>query len=216
MKSDLAFFDLDHTILSTSSGRVMFKGSYDHGLIGKKEIRRAILVNLLYRLGIITPHEAVSRWMKWYRGMSVERIAPIVSEWTEELRGLVRSGARQEIMRLRESGARTVILSASPTFICEEMKKELGMDDVLCTELEVIDGRITGNLKGPYCHGPGKLDRARQYCRDRGFSMETAYYYADSIADLPVLEAVGIPVCVTPDRKLEKVTRARGWKIVRW
>ncbi len=216
MNTKLAFFDLDHTILSTSSGRIMFKGSYKHGLIGKKEIRRAILINLLYQFGIISPEDAVVRWMKWYRGMSVKTIAPIAAEWTEELKGLVRQNAREEIRRHRESGTRTVILSASPTFICAEMKKELGMDDVLCTDLEVVDGRLTGNLKGSYCHGMGKLERARQYCRDRGFAMETAYYYADSIADLPVLEAVGNPVCVTPDRKLERMARRRGWKIVRW
>jgi len=216
VKNDLAFFDLDHTILSTSSGRIMFKGSYRHGLIGKREIRRAVLVNILYQLGIISAQNAVSRWMKWYRGMSVEAIAPIAAEWIEELKGLVREGAREEIRRHRVNGTRTVILSASPTFICEELRKYLGMDDILCTELEVEDGRLTGNLKGSYCHGMGKLDRARRYCRDNGYAMETAYYYADSIADLPVLEAVGNPVCVTPDRKLERTARKRGWKIVRW
>jgi HAD superfamily hydrolase (TIGR01490 family) len=216
VNKNLAFFDLDHTILSTSSGRIMFKGSYKHGLIGKKEIRRAILINIFYRLGIIAPGDAVSRWMKWFRGMSVVTLAPIVAEWIEELKGLVREGAREEIRRYCESGTRTVILSASPAFICEEMKKALGMDDVLCTELEVIDGRLTGNLRGSYCHGMGKLERARQYCRDHGFSLENSYYYADSIADLPVLEAVGNPVCVTPDRKLERTARKRGWKIVRW
>ncbi len=212
----VAFFDLDHTILSTSSGRIMFKGSYEHGLIGKKEIRNAIFINMLYRLGIITPEEAVSRWMKWYRGMSIDDMAPVATEWIKELTGLVRGGAREEIRRHCDSGALTVILSASPSFICEEMRKALGMDDILCTELEVVDGRLTGSLKGSYCHGRGKLERARQYCRDRGFTLETAYYYADSIADLPVLEAVGNPVCVTPDRKLARTARRRGWKIVRW
>ncbi|MBP7736925.1 MAG: HAD family hydrolase [Spirochaetes bacterium] len=212
----IAFFDLDHTILSTSSGRVMFKGSYEHGIIGKKEVRRGILINILYRLGIISPHDAVSRWMKWYAGISVETIAPIAAEWIHELKGMVREGARKEIDRHREKGGRTVILSASPTFICEEMRKHLAMDDILCTELEVVDGLLTGNLKGNYCHGPCKLDRAIQYCSDYGFDLKEAYYYADSFADLPVLEAVGNPVCVTPDGKLERVARRRGWRIARW
>ncbi len=212
----VAFFDLDHTIVNTSSGRVMFKGSRDHGIIGRKEIRKAIAINALYRFGIITPHDAVSRWMKWYGGMSVEAIAPIANEWIDELKGLVRDDAREEIQRHRDGGARTVILSASPTVICKEMKKVLGMDDVLCTELEVVDGRLTGKLKGCYCHGREKLDRAIRYCREKGFVLKDAYYYADSIADLPVLEAVGNPVCVTPDRKLERVARRRDWKIVWW
>jgi phosphoserine phosphatase len=90
------------------------------------------------------------------------------------------------------------------------------MDDVICTELEFIDGRFTGNLKGSYCHGREKLSRARRYCLDQDVSMKDSYYYADSINDLPVLEEVGIPVCVTPDKKLELIAMKRGWRISRW
>lgn len=212
----IAFFDLDNTILSTSSGRIMFKGSYDHGIIGRKEIRKGLFINILYRLGIISAEVAVTRWLKWYGGMSIETITPIAAAWIEELKGLVREDARMEIRRQRENGARTVILSASPTFICEALRMHLGMDDVICTELEVADGCLTGRLMGSYCHGYRKLERALAYCRAMNASLKSACYYADSIADLPVLEAVGNPVCVTPDRKLERAARKRGWKIVWW
>lgn len=211
-----AFFDLDHTILSTSSGRIMFRGSFERGIIGKKEIRKGILINLLYRVGLMSAGAAVGRWMRWYRGLELAEVEPLGAEWADTLMEFVRDKAREEVAFHRDRGALTVILSASPAFICERMKAHLGMSDIICTELEVEAGRLTGRLKGEYCHGKEKHVRARDYCTERGLGMEDAYYYADSIDDLPVLDAVGFPVCVTPSRSLERIALKRGWKIVRW
>jgi HAD superfamily hydrolase (TIGR01490 family) len=211
-----AFFDLDHTILSISSGQIMFKSSYEHGIIGRADIVKAIFINFLYRSGMMSPEGAIERWLMCYRGMSDEMFAPITADWAEELKRFIREDARKEVKLHANNGARTVILSASTTAFCEQTKKVLGMDDIICTELEVIDGIFTGKMKGRYCYGPEKLVRARQYCRERGLSMEDSFYYADSIADLPVMEAVGTPVCVTPDKRLEREALKRGWKISQW
>jgi HAD superfamily hydrolase (TIGR01490 family) len=211
-----AFFDLDHTILSISSGQIMFKSSYEHGIIGRKDILKAIGINFLYRTGIISPEEAIKQWLICYRGMSVEMFAPIYLEWAEELKRFIREDARKEVRLHMNNGARTVILSASTTAFCELTRNVLGMNDVICTELELINGVFTGKMKGRYCYGPEKLVRARQYCHEQGLHMEDAYYYADSIADLPVMEAVGTPVCVTPDKRLEREALKRGWKISHW
>jgi HAD superfamily hydrolase (TIGR01490 family) len=211
-----AFFDLDHTILSISSGLIMFKSSYEHGIISRIDILKAMLFNLLYRTGFMSPEGAAKRWLMSYRDMSVEMFAPIAAEWAEELKRYIRDDVRTEMLNHKNNGARTVILSASTTAFCELTKNELGMDDVICTELELVDGILTGRMKGRYCYGREKLVRARQYCHDQGLRMEDAYYYADSIADLPVMEAVGTPVCVTPDKRLEREALKRGWKINHW
>jgi HAD superfamily hydrolase (TIGR01490 family) len=211
-----AFFDLDHTLLSISSGQIMFKSSYEHGIIGRADIFKAICINFLYRTGMMSPEGAVGRWLMCYRGMSVEMFTPIYLEWGEELKRFIREDARKEVRLHMDRGARTVVLSASTTAFCEQTKKVLGMDDVICTELEVIDGIFTGTMKGRYCYGPEKLVRARHYCRERGLRMEDAFYYADSIADLSVMEAVGTPVCITPDKRLEREALKRGWKISQW
>jgi HAD-superfamily subfamily IB hydrolase, TIGR01490 len=212
----IAFFDLDHTILNTSSGRFVFRESYRHGIIGRKELFKALLFTVLYRLGIMNEESIIKRWLGWYRGISIEAFAPIASDWVKELQSVIRNDARKEVQLHRDNGGRTVILSASTTFFCEQVKNALGMDDVICTELEVIDGRLTGNLKGRYCHGREKLLRARRYCLTQGVDMKDCYYYADSINDLPMLEEVGIPVCVTPDKKLERIAMKQGWRISRW
>lgn len=211
-----AFFDLDHTILNTSSGNIMFKGSYEHGIIGRRQIVSSLGTIMLYRVGLMSAETAVRRWMRWYRGIEVDEIRPLAAEWAETLKGCVRADAFREIGRHRDRGARTVILSASPTFICERMRDYLRMDDILCTELEIVDGRLSGDLKRNYCHGREKLNRALRYCQETGQSMKDAWYYADSLADLPVLEAVGNPVCVTPDPRLMRAARKRGWQVERW
>ena len=212
----VAFFDLDHTILRISSGRIMFKSSYEHGIIGRMDIVKALLFNFLYRTGMMSPEGVVEHWLMCYRDMSVEIFAPITAEWADELKRFIRNDARKEILHHKHNGARTVILSASTTAFCELTKNILAMDDVICSELELIDDIFTGKMKGRYCYGPEKLVRARQYCQEQGLRMEDAYYYADSIADLPAMEAVGTPVCVTPDKKLEREARKRGWKISYW
>ena len=212
----VAFFDLDHTILNISSGQLMFRGSREHKLIGRKEIFEAIIMTILYRMGILSAESAIERWLRWYKGMTVEMMQPIAVYSADKLKGSIRNDARREIKFHQDNGALTVILSASTAYFCDQIKTELQMDDVICTELEIIDDRFTGKMIGRYCYGTEKLIRARQYCKDKGLRMEDTFYYADSISDLPVFESVGFPVCVTPEKKLEKIALKRGWKINIW
>ncbi|OHD67316.1 MAG: hypothetical protein A2W19_02610 [Spirochaetes bacterium RBG_16_49_21] len=212
----VAFFDLDHTILSTSSGRIIVRSLYHHGIISRKQIRRALFLSFIYRTGLLPAEAAVARWTKWFKGISYKIIEAYSAEWLKELKPLIREGARREIELHRSNGGSTVILSASPAFICDPIKNFLMMDDVICTELEIMDGRLSGRLKGRYCYGKEKLVRAERYCREGGHRMAEAYYYADSINDLPVLESVGNPVCVSPDDRLARAARSRGWKIETW
>jgi len=211
-----AFFDLDHTIINTSSGRVMFRGSIERGLLRKRHARAALAFAILYRLGLMSADAAVQRWLSWYAGMPANRIDLFADEWTDEIKRFIREDARREIERHRKDGGLTVILSASPSFICERIRGHLGMDDILCTEFETEGGVLTGRMRGAYCYGPEKLSRARAYCESRGLSLDGAWYSADSRSDIHVLEAVGNPVCVSPDAKLARIAKQRGWRIVLW
>jgi len=211
-----AFFDLDHTILNTSSGKIIVRSLYNHGLISRKKIRRAMILSKIYRIGLLGAQTAVARWTKWFRGISLASIESFSSEWFDELKLLIREEARKEILFHKNRGGSTVMLSASPEFICSRIGAHLMMDGVICTELEAVDGKLSGRLKGKYCYGKEKLVQARQYCDESGQSLADAYYYADSINDLPVLESVGNPVCVSPDAQLGKIARSKGWRVETW
>ena len=87
----------------------------------------------------------------------------------------------------------------------------------MASELEVgADGRLTGRPLDPLCYGVGKVSRTRLLAEKLGFDLGEATFYSDSITDLPLLECVGTPVVVSPDRRLLRLSKQRGWRIERW
>ena len=92
-----------------------------------------------------------------------------------------------------------------------------GIEHIVTSELEVgSDGRLTGRPVDPLCYGAGKVERTRVLAQKLGFELAEATFYSDSITDLPLLEVVGTPVAVSPDRRLLRVAKQRGWRIEWW
>ena len=96
------------------------------------------------------------------------------------------------------------------------MARELGIDHVVCSELEVVDGRFTGQPVEPLCYGEGKITRARVLLDEYGIGFDKVSFFSDSITDLPLLAEVDVPVAVNPDRRLLRAARARGWQVQSW
>ena len=88
------------------------------------------------------------------------------------------------------------------------------MTDGIGTVSEVADGRYTGALSGPFCYGDGKVEAITALAQWEGFDLQQCYAYSDSISDVPMLEAVGHPVAVNPDAKLERIARRHNWPVV--
>jgi phosphoserine phosphatase len=104
------------------------------------------------------------------------------------------------------------IVSSSPEEVVRPLADRLGADGVVATRAESIDGRYTGKLEF-YCYGERKAEEIRRLAADEGLGLERSYAYSDSITDRPMLEAVGNPVAVNPDRELRRLAGQRGWKI---
>ena len=90
------------------------------------------------------------------------------------------------------------------------------LDDIICSDLEVVNGLYTGKSVGAYCFREEKAVRLKDYCEKNNSAPELSWYYGDSIDDLPALDIVGNPVCVNPDKKLLKVARQKGWRVYEW
>ena len=69
---------------------------------------------------------------------------------------------------------------------------------------------------GKLCFGEQKIVSLKKFCDENDFKLDETYYYADSISDSPVLEAVGHPICVEPDRRLTAMAKKKGWTIADW
>jgi putative phosphoserine phosphatase/1-acylglycerol-3-phosphate O-acyltransferase len=116
----------------------------------------------------------------------------------------------------RARGHLVTIISASTPGVVGPVASHLGVKEYLCSRLEVADGSFTGKVIEPACYGAGKVYWAEQYASGHGASLGESHFYSDGFSDLPLLERVGHPVAVNPDRRLLGLARARGWPIERF
>ncbi len=216
-KSYFAFFDLDHTLISAVSGSELVKGAYQKSLLNKADLLNAIYLSLLYKFRLVDPVIAISKMGRWVKGVSVKDLEKLCSWVTREvLIPSLYNEAREEIRIHINKNAGLVILSSTLAPVANIMSEYLGMDDNLCSELEAANGILTGRPVGAFCFGEEKAVRMKQYCEKNNSRLEDAWYYGDSISDLPALSIVGHPVCINPGKKLERVARKNGWKIYYW
>ncbi len=109
-----------------------------------------------------------------------------------------------------------ILVTGSIDFIIAPLASAIGATGILAAGLERRDGRFTGELTGPPVGTEEKARRMRQYADANGIDLALSHAYGDSSADLPMLEAVGFPHAVNPDRKLAAKARQRGWPIHHW
>jgi len=213
----IAFFDLDQTITSAISGKALAIAAYRHGHLSNRNVAYGVLLSLIYRSQIPDPYKIVENMIGWVKGMPVAIMNELCTEVSiNVLLPCVYKEAVAEIEFHKRQDAKIVILSSSLKPICLEIAKKLKIDDIICSDLEIKNGLLTGLPVGRICFGDEKAIRLQAYCVANGFSMASAWYYGDSISDLPALSKVGNPVCINPDYKLKKSAKLRGWKILKW
>ena len=100
--------------------------------------------------------------------------------------------------------------------MAELLAHVLGFDGGIGSRSEVVDGVYTGRAGGPFTYREGKAEAIRELAEREGIDLAQSYAYSDSESDLPMLRAVGHPVAVNPDRALEKIARAEGWRVMRF
>ena len=114
----------------------------------------------------------------------------------------------------RENGGALILLSSATSLICEPVSKHLQLDEVISTHLETVQGKLTGFTQGNLVYGKEKRVQMQSFCEKNNYEPADAFYYGDSHTDFHVMEAVGNPVAVAPDKRLLKIAKARGWTVV--
>jgi HAD superfamily hydrolase (TIGR01490 family) len=215
--SYIAFFDLDRTIGSAISGNALTRRAYKKGLMSRSDMIRAIYLSLGYKIGIINPEKIINEMVGWVKGLPEDTISQLCMEvFNEVLLPSFFPEINNEIEFHKKNNAKLVVLSSSLAPICRYTVKHLKMDDIVCSELEVKNGILTGFPVRPLCFGVEKAVRLKEYCEKNNSNPKDCWYYGDSISDLAVLTAVGFPVCVNPDKKLLKTAKKNGWRIEKW
>lgn len=212
-----AFFDLDKTIIATSSAFAFGKEFFNNGLISRQEALEISLAKANFMLRGQSSEKMDSTrdtLAEMVAGWSVDEIQRIT---TETMRTVVTPAiyaeARELIRDHHAAGRSVIIISASASILVEPIARELGVDTVVATEMEVEDGVLTGNVSR-YLKGPAKADAVLSFAAEHGFDLKESYAYSDSATDIPMLELVGHPVAVNPDRGLKKHAMSHGWQVL--
>jgi HAD superfamily hydrolase (TIGR01490 family) len=212
-----AFFDLDKTVIAKASiaafGRPFRRG----GLISRRTVLRAVVGQLIY-LQFGADEQRLARiresMLALTKGWDRDRVREIVRETLlETIEPLIYNEALELMEEHRLAGDRVYLVSAAPEEIVLPLAEMLGVDGTISSRGEVDeDGRYTGRMAF-YAHGPAKAEAMRQVADQGGIDLALSSAYSDSATDLPMLEAVGHPVAVNPDRSLARTARERGWEI---
>jgi HAD superfamily hydrolase (TIGR01490 family) len=216
---EAAFFDLDKTVIAKASLVAFGRPLYDAGMISRVVILRALWSNLLFHyLGADENRirKFRSSALRMTRGWDQALVSAIVRDaLVEVIEPIVYAEALDLIQEHQREGRRVFLVSASPEEIVAPLAQFLGVDEAIASRAELdADGRYTGEVEF-WSYGPYKAEAILQVAERYGIDLDRSYAYSDSGTDLPMLEVVGHPVAVNPDRDLARVARDRGWDI-RW
>jgi len=175
---------------------------------------------IIRRLRLISEAAFRRPWaahLAWYmRGYSLSKAEEV---WDWVVSEYVQRHWRKDVCKIldhhRDEGDLVVLVSGGPLPLLRHIGAQIGADHVIGTEFEVRDGHFTGKACEPICIDEDKAVLAKDYLeRNRvNADLTASFAYADSISDLPLLEMVGHPVAVYPDKSLKAVALARGWGI---
>jgi len=193
------------------------KPFFNQGLLNRRAVLKSSYAQFLFLMSG-ADHDQMDRMRSYVTSMcagwDVEQIKSIVNETLHDIVDpLVFAEAADLIADHRLCGRDVVVVSASGEEIVAPIARALGATHAMATRMVVEDGKYTGAVAF-YCYGEGKAAAVRELAAHEGYSLEHCYAYSDSSTDLPMLEAVGHPAVVNPDRALRKEATARGWRIL--
>src|SRR5437763_11071579 len=214
---EAAFFDLDKTVIARASMVPCGRPCYRHGLITRRLLMRGLWGQLVY-LYLGADEERLARMresvLTLTKGWQQSQVRRIVREaLTDVVTPIIYAEALELIEEHRVAGRRVFIVSASPSEIVEPLANYLEVDEAIASRARSDDeGCYTGEMAF-YAYGEEKAVAMPEVADREGIDLAASRAYSDSATDLPMLEAVGHPVVVNPDRALLKAARERGWEI---
>lgn len=212
-----AFFDLDKTVIAKASLAAFRRPLRRGGLLTRRLVLRVVITHLVYlHLGADEQRMAGIREavLTITKGWDRQVVRDIVRDaLLETLEPIIYAEALQLMQEHRAQGHRVYLVSASPEEMVEPLAELLGADGAVASRAEIdTEGRYTGQMAF-YASGATKVEAITTLARRHGIELSSSWAYSDSATDLPMLEAVGHPVAVNPDRALGRVARDRGWEV---
>ena len=212
----LAIFDLDNTLLGGDSDYLWGRFLCEKGIVdGRKYDRENLRFYEEYKAGTLDIYEFLRFSLRplsehdmatlagWHQQFMKEKIEPIMLPKAAAL-----------LQKHRAQGHYLLIITATNRFVTEPIANALGVDELLATDPEIVNGRYSGGVSGVPCFQQGKVTRLEQWLQHTGNNLAGSYFYSDSRNDIPLLEMVENPVAVDPDETLEDHAISKGWPVI--
>lgn len=212
----LAIFDLDNTLLNGDSDHAWGEFLVQQGIVDADVYKQAndhfyeqyqqggldILEYLAFALKPLAENSK-AQLDEWHRLFMQDMVQPMMLD-----------KAAQLLKKHRDAGDYLLIITATNRFVTEPIAKALGVDEILATDPEFIDGAYTGKVAGTPCFQDGKVTRLNAWLENNDFDLQGSHFYSDSHNDLPLLEMVDHPVAVDADEILTRHAQSQGWPII--
>jgi HAD superfamily hydrolase (TIGR01490 family) len=213
-----AFFDLDRTLLDMNSSTLWAKHELLKRSISLRQFGRVLLWNALYHLSLIDIETAYKEALAHYRGRPYDDLEEETRQWfARDVAHHLRPGAGRALREHRAKGHQLVLLTSASAFAARAARDTWELDDFLSNDFLTDDrGNLDGSFIAPLCYGTGKVQRARAWAKEHEVDLRQSYFYTDSYSDAPMLRQVGKPHVVSPDPRLSREARQRGWPILQW
>ncbi|MFE0800392.1 HAD-IB family hydrolase [Streptomyces sp. NPDC058812] len=220
-----AYFDFDGTLIRGHSALAFCRNRLRHGEWPAEAWRAltsappARIVSDLLRARSGVENHAAARLgaaaaAHWH-GKPAEALSELSERvFAEEIVPRISRDAWMLVRAHQAQGHTVAIATAASRPQAEPLARALGVD-LLCTPVEVTDGRIDTRRPAPLCAGTAKLAAVRAHATEHGAHLSQSFAYCDGYEDLPLLENVGRPRAVNPKEALAKVAHAMGWPVVR-
>jgi HAD superfamily hydrolase (TIGR01490 family) len=212
-----AFFDLDKTIIAKSSTLAFGKPFYAGGLLSRRAVLRSAYANFMFSISG-ADHDQLEKMRAYLTqmvtGWDVEVVRQSVAETLHSIIDPIVFEEAVDLIEMHQAAGRdVVIVSASGSEVVEPIGAMLGVDHVIATTLVADEGRYTGDVEF-YAYGPNKAVAMRDLAEQRGYDLAASYAYSDSETDVPMLEAVGHPFAVNPDKALRRLAQDNDWPVL--
>ena len=206
-------FDLDDTLLCGDCEREWINFLFSKGLLKDPE---TILnkFDLEYRKGVLNFIEYSSFIQKPIKGLSREKVNIFVDEFIQKKIKNLTDSLTKKLLDEAKSANKVLIASGSHDFLVRRIANFFGINSSIGTPVEIKNDIFSGKLSGEPTFAQGKVRAVEKWCSQNNQKIKESVFYSDSINDLPMLEACGLPIVVDPDEKLKKISEERAYKII--
>lgn len=212
----LALFDLDNTLIGGDSDYLWGEFVVSKSLVDVEEYQR---LNHEFYLDYINGSLDVPAYLRFSMAplakIEPELLAQLHSEFMREcIDPIWLTKAETLIKQHRDFGRQVAVITATNRFIVEPIVQRFGVENLICSEPEILNGRYTGNFVGEPCFAEGKVIKIEEWLAANSLDLNSSWFYSDSHNDLPLLRKVTRPIAVDPDEKLKEIAQENDWQII--